>query len=60
MSFSEAIDTIDKKESHPLIVEETIPRKIETARFFWFAIITMLTLVFAQFYTAWGVRRAHE
>ncbi len=59
-SFSEAIDTIDKKESQTLIVEEIIPREIKTAPFFWLAMMTMLILVLAQFYTAWGVRKAHE
>jgi mxaC protein len=59
-SFSEAIDTIDEQESQTLIVEEIIPREIKTAPFFWFAMITMLLLVLAQIYTAWGVRKAHE
>lgn len=59
-SFSEAIDTIDKQQNQTLIVEETIPREIKTAPFFLFAMITMLVLVLAQFYTAWGVRKAHE
>jgi len=59
-SFSEAIDTIDKQESQTLIVEETIPREIKIAPFFWVAMLTMLILVLAQFYTAWGVRKAHE
>jgi mxaC protein len=59
-SFSEAIDTIDKKESQTLIVEEIIPREIKTEPFFWLAMLTMLILVIAQFYTAWGVRKAHE
>jgi len=59
-SFSEAIDTIDKKESQTLIVEEIIPRETKTEPFFWLAMITMLILVLAQFYTAWGVRKAHE
>jgi len=59
-SFSEAIDTIDKKEDQTLIVEEIIPREIKTTPFFWMAMLTMLLLVIAQFYTAWGVRKAHE
>jgi len=59
-SFSEAIDTIDKQESQTLIVEEILPREIKIAPFFWIAMITMLILVLAQFYTAWGVRKAHE
>lgn len=59
-SFSEAIDTIDKRESQTLIVEEIIPREIKTEPFFWLAMLTMLILVLAQFYTAWGVRKAHE
>jgi len=59
-SFSEAIDTIDKKESQTLIVEEIIPRESKLEPFFWLAMITMLILVLAQFYTAWGVRKAHE
>jgi len=59
-SFSEAIDTIDKQESQTLIVDEIIPREIKTAPFFILAMITMMLLVFAQFYTAWGVRKAYE
>ena len=59
-SFSEAIDTIDKQQDQTLIVEEIIPRVIKTEPFFWLAMITMLILVLAQFYTAWGVRKAHE
>lgn len=59
-SFSEAIDTIDKRESQTLIVEEIIPREIKTEPFFWLAMLTMLILVLAQFYTAWGVRKAYE
>jgi mxaC protein len=59
-SFSEAIDTIDKQESQTLIVEEILPREIKIAPFFWIAMLTMLILVLAQFYTAWGVRKAHE
>jgi len=59
-SFSEAIDTIDKQQDETLIVEEIIPRETKTEPFFWLAMITMLILVLAQFYTAWGVRKAHE
>jgi mxaC protein len=59
-SFSEAIDTIDKQESQTLIVDEIIPREIKTAPFFIVAMITMMLLMFAQFYTAWGVRKAYE
>lgn len=59
-SFSEAIDTIDKQQDQTLIVEEIIPREKKTEPFFWLAMITMLILVLAQFYTAWGVRKAHE
>ncbi|HDY85611.1 hypothetical protein LCGC14_0625300 [marine sediment metagenome] len=59
-SFSEAIDTIDKQQDQTLIVNEVMPREIKTAPFFWVAMITMLLLMMAQFYTAWGVRKAHE
>jgi mxaC protein len=59
-SFSEAIDTIDEQQDQTLIVEEVIPRESKTTPFFWLAIITMLILVLAQFYTAWGVRKAHD
>ena len=59
-SFSEAIDTIDKQQDQTLIVEEIIPRVTKTEPFFWLAMMTMLILVLAQFYTAWGVRKAHE
>jgi len=59
-SFSEAIETIDEQQDQTLIVEEIIPREVKTAPFFWLAMITMLVLVSAQFYTAWGVRKAHE
>jgi hypothetical protein len=59
-SFSEAIETIDKQESQTLIVDEIIPREIKTTPFFILAMITMMLLVFAQIYTAWGVRKAYE
>jgi len=59
-SFSEAIGTIDKQEDQTLIVEEIIPREIKTTPFFWMAMITMMLLMMAQFYTAWGVRKAYE
>ncbi|MDC9725755.1 MAG: VWA domain-containing protein [Gammaproteobacteria bacterium] len=59
-SFSEAIDTIDEQQDQTLIVEEIVPRENKTEPFFWLALITMLALVFAQFYTAWGVRKAHD
>jgi mxaC protein len=59
-SFSEAIDAIDKQEDQTLIVDEIVPREIKTAPFFWMTMMTMLLLMIAQFYTAWGVRKAHE
>ena len=59
-SFSEAIDTIDQQQKQPLIVEEIIPREDKSAPFFWMAMITMLLLSMAKFYTAWGVKKAHE
>lgn len=59
-SFSEAIDTIDQQQQQTLIVEEIIPRESKSAPFFWIAMMTMLLLVIAQFYTAWGVKKAHE
>ncbi|MDH5357101.1 MAG: VWA domain-containing protein [Gammaproteobacteria bacterium] len=59
-SFSEAIDEIDKQEYQTLIVEQTLPREQKMIPFFWGALLAMLLLVMAQFYTAWGVRKAHE
>jgi hypothetical protein len=59
-SFSEAIDTIDEQQDQTLIVEEIVPRENKSEPFFWLAIMTMLILVLAQFYTAWGVRKAHD
>lgn len=59
-SFSEAIDTIDKQQYQPLIVEETLPRQEEAQPFLVTALILMFLLMLAQFYTAWGVRKAHQ
>ena len=59
-SFSEAIDTIDQQQQQTLIVEEIVPREKKNEPFLWLAMMTMLILVLAQFYTAWGVRKAHE
>lgn len=59
-TFSQAIDTIDQQQYQPLIVEETIPREKKTAHFFVVAMIVMFILMLAQFYTAWGAKKAHE
>lgn len=59
-TFSDAIDTIDKQEYQTLIVEETLPRESKTKPFYWVAMLAMLLLMLAQFYTAWGVKKAHE
>ncbi len=59
-SFSEAMDAIDEAGDQTLIVEEIVPREEKARPFFWLAIITMLILVLAQFYTAWGVKKAHD
>lgn len=59
-TFSEAIAEIDKQEYQTLIVEQTLPREQKSTPFFWTAMLAMLLLVLAQFYTAWGVRKAHE
>ncbi|MFW5447321.1 MAG: vWA domain-containing protein [Methylophagaceae bacterium] len=59
-TFSEAMDAIDKQQYQTLIVEETLPRQDMTKPFYLVALITLLLLTFARFYTAWGVRKAYE
>ncbi|MBL1320855.1 MAG: VWA domain-containing protein [Methylophaga sp.] len=54
--FSEAIDEIDRQQYQTLIVEETLPRELKDKPFYWVAMIAMLFLMLAQFYTAWGVK----
>ncbi|HEC60463.1 MAG TPA: VWA domain-containing protein [Methylophaga sp.] len=59
-SFSEAIDTIDKQQYQTMIVEETLPKENKAYLFLIIGLVLMLILMLAQFYTAWGVRKAHE
>ena len=59
-SFSATMDTIDKQQHQPLMVEELIPQESKTAPFLWAAMLTMLLLLMAQLYTVWGVRKAHK
>jgi len=59
-SFSEAMDMIDKQQYQTLITEETLPRESKITPFLMGAMLAMLLLMLAQFYTAWGVRKAHE
>jgi len=57
-TFSEAMDTIDKQQYQTLIIEETLPREEMTKPFYFVAMIALLLLTCARFYTAWGVRKA--
>ncbi len=59
-SFSQAINAIDQQQYQTLIVEDTLPRKDMTKPFYLAALIALLLLTLARFYTAWGVRRAYE
>lgn len=59
-SFSEAIDTIDKQQYQTLIVEETLPKENKAYLFLITGLVLMLLVMLAQFYTAWGVKKAHE
>lgn len=59
-SFSEAIDAIDKQQYQTLIVEETLPKEDKTSLFLLTALSLIVILLLAQFYTVWGVRKAHE
>ena len=59
-SFSQAIDTIDKQQYQTLIVEETLPREPKVKPFYFTAMLALLLLTLARFYTAWGVRKAYE
>lgn len=58
-SFSATMGTIDKQQTQTLMVEELIPQEAKTAAFLWPAMLAMLLLLMAQFYTVWGVRKAH-
>ena len=59
-TFSQAMDTIDKQQYQTLIVEETLPRETRVKYFYLTAVLALLILVLAQFYTAWGVRKVSE
>jgi len=59
-SFSEAIDTIDKQQYQTLIVQETLPKENKAHLFLLTGLVLMFLLMLAQFYTAWGVRKANE
>ena len=59
-SFSKAMDTIDKQQYQTLIVQETLPKEEKTHVFFIVAMLVMFLLMLAQFYTAWGVRKASQ
>jgi len=56
-TFSKAMDTIDKQHYQTLLVEETLPREMKTTVFFITALIALILLMIAQFYTVWGIRR---
>jgi mxaC protein len=58
-SFSATMNTIDKQQHQTLMVEEMMPKQSKTAPFLWTAMLILLLLLMAQFYTAWGVRKAH-
>lgn len=58
--FSQAMNTIDKQQYQTLIVEETLPRENKARFFYVVAMLAALILMLAQFYTAWGVRKAYE
>lgn len=59
-SFSATMDTIDKQQHQTLIVEEVMPQQSKTAPLLWAAMIIILLLLMTQFYTVWGVRKAHK
>jgi mxaC protein len=59
-AFSEAMDTIDKQQYQTLIVQETLPKEEKSRPFLWVAILTIIILMLAQIYSAWGVRQAHQ
>jgi mxaC protein len=59
-AFSEAMDTIDKQQYQTLIVQETLPKEEMAKVFLMIALLTILILMLAQLYTAWGVRKAHQ
>ncbi|PHS32345.1 MAG: hypothetical protein COA95_03400 [Methylophaga sp.] len=59
-TFSEAMDEIDKQQYQTLIVEETIPREGQANYFLFIALMVMIILMLARFYTAWGVKKAYN
>ncbi len=59
-TFAEAIDEINQQQYQTLIVEQTLPRVSKHQPFYIIAFLAMLALTFAQVYSAWGVRKAHE
>lgn len=59
-TFSEAMDEIDKQQYQTLIVEETIPREGKENYFLFIALMAMIILMLARFYTAWGVKKAYQ
>lgn len=59
-AFSEAMDTIDKQQYQTLIVQETLPKEEKAKVFLSIALLTILILMLAQLYSAWGVRKAHQ
>jgi len=58
--FSQAIDTISEQQYQTLIVEETLPREHKEKVFLLVAILGLLLLMLARFYSVWGVRKAHQ
>jgi mxaC protein len=54
------MDTIDKQQYQTLIVQETLPKEEKSRPFLWVAILTIIILMLAQIYSAWGVRQAHQ
>ncbi len=59
-TFSQAIDEIDRQQYQALVVEETLPREARDRVFYAWALAAIMMIVWAQIYTAWGVRKAHE
>jgi len=59
-SFSKAIDTISEQQYQTLIVEETLPREHKEKIFLIVAMLGLLLLMLARFYSVWGVRKAQQ
>lgn len=59
-TFSQAMDTIDKQQYQTLIFEQILPREEKARIFYVVAMLAAFILMLTQFYTVWGVRKAHE